>query len=150
MMISRTRKVCQAGFTLMEMMIVIAILGILIAIALPNYADYVMRSKIIDGTTKLGDFRSRMEKYYFDNRTYQNGANCGIPDPLPGGSDTFAVTCRAPTATTYIVTATGIPAKGMDALFVYTVTETNAKASSGPTGWTGSGTCWAIRKDGTC
>lgn len=140
----------EAAFTLLEVMITVAIVGILAAIALPQYSDYVMRSKIIDGTTKLGDFRAQMEKYFLDNRRYDNGAGCGIPNPLPGGSDTFAITCVAPTAVTYTVTATGIPAQGMSAAFVYTVTETNAKTSSGPAGWAGNAGCWAVRKDGSC
>jgi type IV pilus assembly protein PilE len=138
------------GFTLLEVMITVAIVGILAAIALPSYSEYIQRSKIIDGTTKLGDFRTQMEKYFLDNRTYQNGGNCGVPDPTPGGGDHFAITCVAPTATTYTVTATGRPSTGMSASFVYTVNQANQKTSAGPTGWTSAGNCWAVRKDGSC
>jgi type IV pilus assembly protein PilE len=130
-------------------MITVAIVGILAAIALPSYADYVTRSKIIDGTTKLGDFKSKMDKYFMDNRTYLNGAACGVTPLAPSPSDYFRLTCAA-TATTYTLTATGIPANSMPAAFVYQVTETNAKRSFGPAGWAGNATCWALRKDGTC
>ncbi len=138
------------GFTLLEVMITVAIVGILAAIALPSYFDYIQRSKIIDGTTKLGDFRTQMEKYFLDNRTYQNGGNCGIPDPTPAGGDHFAITCAAATATTYTVTATGIPSKGMSASFVYTVNQANQKTSAGPGGYFTAADCWAVRKDGSC
>ena len=90
----------QEGFTLMEMMIVVAIVGILAAIALPAYNEQIRRSRILDGTTKLGDFRSQMEKYFLDWRTYRTvpaaGNACGVPDPAPGGGDAFQITCHAP------------------------------------------------------
>lgn len=145
----------QAGFTLIEMMITVAIVGILAAIALPSYNDYILRSKIIDGTTKLGDFRMQMEKYFLDNRRYAStpgGANCGIPDPTPGGGDNFAITCVPGfnPDTEYTVSATGRPAKGMSASFVYTVNQANQKTSTGPTGWASAANCWAVRKDGSC
>ena len=55
----------RAGFTLIELMVTVAIIGILAAIAIPMYGDSVMRSKIIGGTTQLGDVRTQMEKYFF-------------------------------------------------------------------------------------
>ena len=138
----------QRGFTLLEVMITVAIVGILAAIALPSYNDYILRSKIIDGTMALGDFRTQMEKYFLDNRTYQDaGGNCGIADKTV---DNFTISCLSGAATTYTVTATGIAAKGMPAAFVYTVDQANQKTSAGPSGWSGSKTCWAVRKDGSC
>jgi type IV pilus assembly protein PilE len=137
------------GFTLLEVMITVAIVGILAAIALPSYADYVTRSKIIDGTTKLGDFKSKMDKYFMDNRTYLNGAACGVTPPAASASDYFQLACAA-TATTFTVTATGVAANGMSASFIYRVNETNAKSSAGPSGWANGVGCWAVRKDGTC
>jgi len=138
------------GFTLLEVMITVAIVGILSAIALPMYYEFVMRSKIVDGTTKLGDFRAKIDRYFQDNRTYRNGALCGVADPLVSAADYFAVTCVAPTATSYIIRATGIPAKGMTG-FVYQVDQTGAKATPGvPLGWTSSLVCWVLRKDGSC
>jgi len=141
-----------SGFTLIEVMITVAIVGVLAAIALPSYFDFVTRSKIIDGTTKLGDFRSKMEKYFMDNRMYvtvAGGAICGVPDPVPAGSDYFAISCGGASNTTYTITATGVAARGMSG-FIYRVDQTNAKSSTGPAGWSPGAGCWALRKDGSC
>jgi type IV pilus assembly protein PilE len=143
----------QSGFSLIELMITVAIIGILAMVALPSYNEYIQRSKIIDGTTKLGDFRAQMEKWFLDNRTYLNtaGTACGVADPVPSGSDVFQVTCPpgSATATTYILQADGLASKGMGS-FVYRVNQLGAKSSSGPGGYFTAGNCWAIRKDGTC
>jgi type IV pilus assembly protein PilE len=146
----RTKR--RPGFTLIEVMITVAIVGILAAIALPMYFDQITRSKIIDGTTKLGDFRSKMDKYFMDNRTYVNppgGAVCGVANPAVSASDYFTITCGGASDTTYTITATGIAARGMGG-FTYTVNQINAKSSAGPGGHFTSATCWALRKDGSC
>jgi len=148
-----------AGFTLIELMIVVAVIAILAAIAIPNYSDYVTRSKITDATTKLGDLRTQMEKYFMDNRTYLNGANCGVDKaPLdiianynkdPASNFSFSCPAATATATKYVLRADGVPARGMSG-FTYTVNETNAKTSAGPGGKYTNGGCWALRKDGSC
>ena len=151
-MIERTPLFRHAGFTLLEVMITVAIVGILAAIALPSYNEYVMRSKIIDGTTKLGDFRTQMEKAFLDNRSYIDaGGNCRVPNKTAVAKDGsyFDITCVG-TATTYTITATGALVNGMPVGFVYTLDQANNKASTGPAGWSGSATCWAVRKDGSC
>ncbi len=150
---SRTRHAgpsSNAGFTMIELMIVVVVIGILAAIAVPMYGDAVTRGKIIDGTTKLGDFRTQMEKYFMDNRTYINGAACGVANPAVAANDNFKITCAAVPGPpeTYTVTATGT--NGMSASFVYTVDQANAKTSAGPAGKYTNPTCWAVRKDGSC
>src|SRR6266542_902969 len=66
------------GFTLIEAMITVAIVAILGAIAYPNYVDYITRGRIIEGTSKLSDFRVRMEQYFMDNRTYVGPSPPGV------------------------------------------------------------------------
>jgi type IV pilus assembly protein PilE len=140
-----------AGFTLIELMIVVVIMAILAAIVVPTYTSFVQRSKIIEGTARLGDFRTQMERYFMDNRTYLNGAACGIPDPPVAGSDNFQITCVAAGGPpeTYTVTATGVGARGMGG-FAYRINQANAKSSAGPSGKYTNGTCWALYSDGSC
>lgn len=60
----------QSGFTLIELMIVVMIIAILSAIAIPQYQQYVTRSKMTEATSNLSSVRAAMEQYYQDNRTY--------------------------------------------------------------------------------
>jgi type IV pilus assembly protein PilE len=139
------------GFTLIELMIVVVIVGILAAIALPSYSDYIKRAKIIEATTGLSDLRQGAEQWFLDQRTYVGycGSTGGLARVQPQVK-AFTLDCPAETASTYTLRATGTPAEGMDTGFVYTITNTGAKASTGPSGWAGNATCWAVRKSGDC
>jgi type IV pilus assembly protein PilE len=138
-----------AGFTLLEMMIVVAIIATLAALALPSYAAYVTRSRILDAVTRLADARARMDDYFQDQRTYVDAAGeCGVsPGSTP--TDYFSVVCEA-TATAFTYTASGLSAKGM-AAFVYSIDQSGNKATiSVPSGWSRTPDCWTIRQDGFC
>ena len=138
------------GFTLIELMVTVAIAAILASVAIPMYRDYVIRSRIIDATSKLSDFRVRMEQYFMDNRTYANGANCGVANPTDTDDASFTIACKDASATAYTAVATGKDAKGMKG-FEYQIVASGAKkTNSVPTGWTASSTCWVTRKDGGC
>lgn len=151
-MVRQTGK--ARGFTLLEVLITVAIVGILAAIAVPIYTDSIKRGRLVDATVRLGDYRSQIEKWFLDNRTYQAvptaGTTCGIAPPTPAAKDPFQLDCVANNATTYTITATGRPAGGMEAAFVYSVDQANQRSSTGPSGWAGNASCWAVRKDGTC
>lgn len=136
------------GFTLIEVLVVVVIIGILAAIAIPNYADYVMRSKIPEATSALSTMRSRMEQYFQDNRTYANACAATTIAPLPPNTDNFTFACSNLTVSTYTVTATG--RNSMNG-FVYTINQSNVRTTTGvPTGWTSNANCWVTGKGGTC
>lgn len=140
----------SSGFTMIELVITVAIVGILAAVAVPSYTQYIQRSKIIEATSKLADHRVRMEQYFQDNRTYANAGNtCGVPDPsFAAGKDAFKVECMGATATTYVVVATG---QGTMSGFLYTIDQANSRrTASAPAGWTTNATCWVLRKSGEC
>lgn len=134
------------GFTLIELMIVVAIIAILASIALPMYRDYIVRSRIAEATSGLAAKRSQMEMYYDNSRTYLGAAACNTDTTT---SSVFTFSCSGtPDATTYTLQAVGT---GVMTGFTFTVNQANVKATpSVPTGWTSSTTCWVRAKGGVC
>lgn len=146
-----------AGFTLIEAMVTVAVLAIVAAIALPSYAEFVQRGKLVEARVGLADMRTRLEQHFLDARAYPAACVAPADGPappgqiyLPGPTRYFTIDC-ALTATAYTVTATGNPAEGM-AGFAYTIDETDARRTIAlPAGWKGAGsTCWVSRRSGEC
>ena len=143
----------QRAFTLIEVMITVAIVAILAAVALPSYSDYMRRSRVTEATSTLAGMRVKMEQHFQDNRSYATACAVGTgiaPQPADTANFQFRCPARNLTATTYLVRATGINAMTG---FSYTLNQDNVRVTeSTPTGsgWPTSTTCWVLRKDGAC
>jgi type IV pilus assembly protein PilE len=133
------------GFTLIELMIVVAVVAILAAVAFPSYTNYIQRGKITEATSSLSELRLRAEKWFSDNRTYV-GFNQVIQN-----AKYFGYACNPVTATAFTCTATGVANQGMTG-FVYTINESNVRASTftGLSGWNNSTSCWVTKKGESC
>jgi type IV pilus assembly protein PilE len=146
------------GFTLIEVMMALAIIAILASVAFPSYVDYIRRGKITEATSALATMRVQMEQYFQDNLTYANVG--GVPAPCtatsavapPPNARYFTFDCNTPprTATTYTITATGRTDQGMGG-FAFTVNQLNVQASTitgaaATAGFVSNTTCWVVRK----
>lgn len=130
----------EKGFTLIELMIVIAIIGILAAIALPAYQTYAKRAKFVEVVTATTGVKTAVEV------CYQTQGSLAVCDDVDSGSVSAAVTGStagenvtsvAITENTVVITATGSAAVDSE---TYIVTPTPA---SGTLTWAVTGTCVA-------
>ena len=141
------------GFTLIELMIAVAIVAVLAAIAIPSYSEYVRRGRITEVVSTLAGMRVKMEQYFQDNRSYVNacGASGSSVAPKPDDTTNFAYTCTitAGPPSTYTITATG---QGGLAGFAYSIDQNNGRSTvmTAPSTWAGNATCWVLKKDGSC
>ncbi len=124
------------GFTLIELMIVVAIVGILLAIAVPSYREYVRRGAVEEALANMSSGRVGLEQFFLDNRTYEDA-------PCPASTARFTIACVSD-ATSYTITATG---SGNVLGFIYTINQTGGRTTAGA--W-GAGNCWVTRKGDTC
>jgi type IV pilus assembly protein PilE len=130
----------EAGFTLIEVLIAVVLVGILSAVAIPSYSSYVMRGRLTEAFSSLSAMQPKAEEFWSNNRTY-----AGLP--LPAATANFSYTADL-TASSYTVTATGAgPATG----FTYTIDQNGNRATTVvPSGWTANPSCWVDRKGGKC
>ena len=138
----------QRGFTLIELMIVVAIIAILASIAIPSYRDYVTRGKLTEAHSTLAGMSVRMEQFFQDNRTYIGSCVANTVAPLPTGRY-FTYGCGDLLVGTYTITATGVAAEGVGN-FIYTINQANSRQTTGATGWTSNANCWVTNKGGMC
>jgi len=114
----------KSGFTLIELMITIAIIGIIAAIAYPSYIDSVRKAKRADAQAQMMMLASFMERFYTENNRYDQKNNvAGTAVALPAGiaSDYYdAYALQSVTATSYAIKA--VPKTGQSTLSCGTLT----------------------------
>ena len=131
------------GFTLIEIMITVAIIGILAAVALPAYQNYVLRAGRTEGQAALMDISARLEQYYLGNKTYTTDIAGNLNTNTTTESNRYDIdvqACPAGTiATCYLITATAVNAQAADA--TCTTLTLNSSDVKGATG-TDPDACW--------
>lgn len=131
----------QQGFSLIELMITVAIIAILSAIAYPSYQESIRKGKRADAVASLSSAAQWMERNFSDSARYDrlpSGAAIALPSNIatvPEGSTAtdkyYDVTISAVGQTTYTLQATPINSMAGDACGSFTLTQTGAKGLSG-------------------
>ena len=146
------------GFTLIEVMITVAIVAILAAVAIPQYKDYMVRGAVADATTGLGAMQGEMERFYQDNRTYNTVGSLVSPCLANGGVGVvfgkFTINCSAaPTGTAYALQAVGASGTSVVGM-TFTVNQRNVRATvisgSSTSGWASCTLKWMTKKGDVC
>jgi type IV pilus assembly protein PilE len=143
------RKQTSRGFTLIEILVVVLIIGALAAIAIPQYDSYIARGRIAEGISMLSELQLRQEQVYQDNRAYSNGMTPRVAGEYWTGTCVTANTNQTFTCTVTPTTSSGIG-------YVFTVDQAGTKATTATApaiaGWTvpSPAACWVRTKAGTC
>lgn len=148
----------QRGFSLIELMMVVAIIGILAAIAIPMYRDHLINSKLTEAATNLYDLRTQMEQFYQDNRVYGTAATCGrdaggvqrvtIP---PVDAKYFGYACVLNNVDQgYTITATSTTSISAAGDYVFTINDAGTQTTTKNKGDAIVGqNCWLLKKGKT-
>lgn len=139
------------GFTLIEVMITVALLALLAAIGYPQYTNHVATGYITEAHADLMDYKNKMESYYQDEKTYRTGTGsvCGVQ---PGAYNTtgkkFAYGCTAADETFTLTATSSLPLlNGMG----FSINNNGAKQTFKQTTATiTQATCWAKHRGGAC
>jgi type IV pilus assembly protein PilE len=135
----RARAASVRGFTLIELIIALAIVGILVAVALPSYRDHLRKSRRAEAQAYLMAVAGRQQQFLIDSRAYATAlATIAIPSPadVTAAYDVTLATAAGPPPT-FLVSAT--PKSGTDQTLepcgVLTIDQTGAKTASLTSCW---------------
>ncbi len=143
------------GFTLIELMIGVAIVALLAAVAVPQYTNYVTRSRLADASTGLTTMRAQMERYYQDNRTFANVGTTFI-SPCNNATEStrtfgnFVISCTGTlNASQFTLEAAG---RGPVSDFKFTINHQDVRATTAlPAAWGSACTSkWIMKKGDAC
>ncbi|MDO8301160.1 type IV pilin protein [Lacisediminimonas sp.] len=137
------------GFSLIELLIAIAVIAIISAVSIPNYTAYVTRARISEVAGNLAAYRIALEQFYQDNRSYGVGG-CGVT--VPAASAFFSYACSlTQSGQGFLATASGMPGTS-GAGFTFTLDHNGDRASTAlPANWgTAPQACWILKQGGTC
>ena len=128
----------QHGFTLIELMITVAIIATLTAIALPSYTSYVVRSKLTEGSESLATVGVSMNQYFADNGTdLASGSTTACGRTMPTSPTYMTYSCVA-TASTFTATMTGTIS---NSTYTFTLDQLGNRGTTSPVAYT---SCWKI------
>ncbi len=94
------------GVTLLELMIVVVIIGILTAVAFPNYQEFAARAKRTEAKAMLLEIASNQERFYLNANRFGTLTELGYPDPLTTNSGSYTVTVPNNDASGFTASAT--------------------------------------------
>jgi type IV pilus assembly protein PilE len=141
----------QKGFTLIELMVAVAIVGILASIALPTYTNYVKSSNAQAAPTNLLAMKTQLEQFYADYPAtgYATNAFASSPCTPPDPASKFSYACTGVAKDTFTITATGINGSNIQG-WTYTINQSGTRTSSGIDGVSGTHACWITKSGGSC
>jgi type IV pilus assembly protein PilE len=135
-----------AGFTLIELMIVVAIVAILAAIGYPSYQDQVRKTRRADSQSVLMEAANAIERYYTSNGSYTGaaaGTNYPNKSPIDGTTTHYTIAAAITGAgTSYTLTATGSGAQASDKCGNLTLSSTGARNIAGADAGVTADDCW--------
>lgn len=134
----RTKQ--QRGFTLIEVMITVAIIAIIASIAMPAYTSYVQRGRVPAALDALNTHYTRMEQRFQDTNSYANGGACGVALPTAAN---FSFSCTTANSGKEF-TAKAIGSGNMTG-YTYSINQLGVRKTEAHPKGTPAGNCWSTR-----